>query len=132
MRDGAREIPVCRALATDDSTDGRHNVIEVRLVEPPKDGHTRRREFENDEPGAALENAPDLGQRLIEIGDVAEAKRDDRPAGGLVAHRQLEHVCRDGRDGTSGSLVRALAKHGFCEIGAEDATYEPLLARKQC
>ncbi len=63
---------------------------------------------------------------------VAETKSDDRPAGRMVAHRQLEHVRRDGENGASRSFARALAEHGRGEIGAQDPSAEPLLPREQC
>src|SRR5205823_6273750 len=103
--DALDEIVVSRAIAGDDLTEHGQHLKAVKIVERLQWRGDGRGEFEAEKPPARLEDAPGLGQRLIDPGHIAQAKRDRAEIEGAVGKRQRLGIAAEPLDPPENAVV---------------------------
>ena len=90
--------------------------LEPEPVEVPQQP-ARPRDLEDSDPAARAQHSPQLGKRLLEVGDVADAEADGGRVEGRILERQLQQIALDPLD--FGVLPPSALEHPLREVEAD-------------
>src|SRR5436190_2058797 len=113
----------------DEPADGGENSPKVEQVDRAQRREARRREVEDDEARARLQDASRLAQPAVDVGKIAYAKSHQGAVEARRGKRQLQSVGGDGH--RMRCFFLASCQHRNGKVGPDDSAAKPLPAR-QC
>lgn len=112
--------------------DGRQNVMRVEVIRTSHDRRPGSGELENYESRSGLENPVNFAQTCIQIGDIANPERDNRPRHRRGSNWEVQRICCNGIDAMVTNLRNARAKHWLGEVSSEYRSTKPFASRYCC
>src|SRR5271154_5429578 len=117
--DTGRKVAVGAGVAGDEAAEFGQNLFEVEGVESADEARGLVA-VEDADLAAGAEDAMELGEALLVVGEVAEAEGGGDQVDGVVGEWEVEGVGLDGEDVVRGELLGAAAKHVVGEVEGED------------
>src|SRR5690348_5335495 len=120
LADRFGQVPVAVGITGEQLAQTRQDLEGVEVVELAERLALHFRELQHQQPAAGLEHAADVGQRLILVGDVAQAKGHGHRVEGVVGEGQPFGVelgpAQAGDQAAVGEPVAADVEHGCVDV----------------